>query len=355
MKKLLLLFSILLLIPASLASIYQSGDELTVSNNLSSNYYGAGGIITLSNAVQGDVLVAGGNISVNGPVMGDIAAAGGQVKISNHVFGDARIASGMAEITGPVDGDVVVFAGSTLISGNVSKDAVLDSGEISVGNVGGDLHANGQKITIKGIVKGNAVIKADEIVFSPGAKIKGNLNYTSSSRVNENFVEGTVTYVPEPQKKPADIFQSTLFAFGAALLLGIVLILLFSSRLGEASDLIFTSTWKVFFVGVAALILIPVFSVLLLISIIGIPVAIILILTYVAVLYFGKVILALAFGRRIFPGNIYFALLAGLVLYYLLRIIPFIDGITAVAGALFGLGVFVVLLWPKKKKISRRR
>ncbi|MEK6968352.1 MAG: hypothetical protein AABX51_07015 [Nanoarchaeota archaeon] len=355
MKKLLLLLVLLITVSSSYASVFESGEELNHVNSTVGNYYGAAAIVQVSAPVNGDVIIVAGNSSISNNVAGDITLAAGQVVISGQVLGDTRIVAGKADILGFVDGDTVVFAGETNIVGDVGGDALIASGTAQVRNIAGNLYANAGTVEINGIVKGNAVINADKIKFNEGSKILGDLNYTSLTRVDDKFIGGKVTYIQKQKQSLFDTIGPTLFAFGSALLLGIILLFIFSEKLTEASDRIIEKPGQTLLAGTAALIGVPILAIALLFTIIGIPIAIIIVLAYVAILYFGKILLALAIGRKISPGNIQLAFLSGLIIYYLIRLLPSLGFIAAVAGAVLGLGTIVLGFIPKKANKKRRR
>ena len=206
---------------------------------------------------------------------------------------------------------------------------------------------------INGIINGSATINADMIEFTNGSKILGDLNYSSTKRVDDKFVGGKITYIEKKQSFFESI-SGTIFAFGSALLLGMLLLFFLQEKTIEAADRLMEKPLQVLLLGVLALIVIPIIAIILLFTIVGIPISIMIIVAFIALLYFGKILLALGAGRKIFPNNIHFALLAGLILYYLLKFLPGIGFLLAVAGAVLGLGTIVLGFMPKKGKKKRR-
>ncbi len=342
-KKLLLILGLLLILPSVLAQ------------DIHKNIYQAGDIVRIEPLVNGDAVLAGANVTIEQGVSDDVLAAGGQILIRGPVRGDVRVAGGLIQIDNDVSGDVTAAGGDVRILGSTGGDARLAGGYLQVGDVNNDLYATGSAIIINGTIGGNAHLNAEDIEFGPNGKILGNLNYSSDLRVNDSKVLGTITYTAPKHSKPLENLSSTIFAFGSALLLGLILLWLLPARTASVADAIISQPWKVFLAGIAALVVVPIVAVLLLISIIGIPLAIALILVYVAVLFFGKVLLAFAAGRKIFGTNMFFAMLSGLVIYYLLRLIPFVGGVVAMAGALYGLGAVTLALWPKRAPKTGRK
>ncbi|HLD18638.1 MAG TPA: hypothetical protein VJB90_01350 [Candidatus Nanoarchaeia archaeon] len=353
MKKLIPFIVFLLVVSSVYGSVFEKGEELNRAESIKGNYYATAAIVQLSAPVSGDVIAAAGNVTISNSISGDVMIAAGQASISGNVLGDARIAAGKAELSGIVDGDAIIFAGEADLRGKVKGDALIEAGAAKIGDVGGSLHVDGGTVKINGIINGSATINADMIEFTNGSKILGDLNYSSTKRVDDKFVGGKITYIEKKQSFFESI-SGTIFAFGSALLLGMLLLFFLQEKTIEAADRLMEKPLQVLLVGVLALIVIPIIAIILLFTIVGIPISIMIIVAFIALLYFGKILLALGAGRKIFPNNIHFALLAGLILYYLLKFLPGIGFLLAVAGAVLGLGTIVLGFMPKKGKKKRR-
>jgi len=355
MKKILICIIFLLLISTVHATLLNTGDELTINKKVEGNYYATGSILNVFAPVEGDLVAALGNISILKPIEGDITVAAGQFYSNAPVTGDARIAAGKLEILDDIKGDVLIAGGDISIVGDVNGDAILIGGVIEVNNVGRDFHATGGNVKINGIINGTAVISADNIEFAEDAKILGDLNYTAFNRVDEKYIKGEVIYVEREKENIFDRISSILFSLGSALLLGIILLFLFQDKIVNTSDKIIQKPFAALLWGTLALIITPIIIILFFITLIGIPTAIILLLFYIGILYFGKILLALAIGRLAFPKNNYFALLAGLVVYSFVRLLPFAGFIVAVAGGVLALGAIIMWFIPKKRILKKRR
>jgi len=103
---------------------------------------------------------------------------------------------------------------------------------------------------------------------------------------------------------------------------------------------------KVLIIGLFTLVWVPVTGVLLLITVIGIPVALMVLLGYMISVYFSKIYfsfwLGLGFARKVGINSRYWAILAGLVAYYLIRMVPKLGLLVGLFSLVLGLGAIVV-------------
>jgi hypothetical protein len=101
--------------------------------------------------------------------------------------------------------------------------------------------------------------------------------------------------------------------------------------------------WKSFGVGFVALVVIPVVGIILFSLVLTTPLALILTAAFFILLYWARIFAISRIGEAILrrlratPGR-YSAFLLGLILYYLLAIIPVIGWLVVFFVVLFGLG-----------------
>ena len=104
---LLLLVSLLLAGPV-LAAEFETGDVITIDEDVDDDLYVAGSEITVNATIHGDLIAVGGEITINGTVEGDFWAAAGRIRIYGTVTDDVRMAGSdlILSSTGQVGDDL---------------------------------------------------------------------------------------------------------------------------------------------------------------------------------------------------------------------------------------------------------
>lgn len=322
--------------------------------------YTAGGQLRIETEVRGDLLAAGGTIVVLAPVAGDAMLAGGTVDLRAPVADDLRAAGGSVSL-GSAVGDDAVLAGARVHiepKASVSGRAWLAGGEVSIdGRVAGELRAAGSRVVLAGTVGGDAELAGETIELQPGAHVAGNLVYRSPREARiptEARVDGEIrrlSFEP-PAVAPAARTGGWLVGLAALAVAGIVLYLVFPQFALAAARTLGTTPWRALALGFATLAAVPVLVLLLLVSVVGIPLALALLAAYLIMLLAGFLTGMLYLGdvgiRRLAPGRaqsrlaIVAALVAALVVLWLVRLIPLLGGIVTFLVLLFGTGALLL-------------
>lgn len=121
--------------------MYIAGGKVTAENLVGGNIFIVGGDILVDTESGGSAFLAGGNISVGGNIGQDLNATGGKVFVDARVGDDARLAGGQIEVREDIAEDLIITAGLSDITGNVGGDLILVGGENTVNSqtIGGDL------------------------------------------------------------------------------------------------------------------------------------------------------------------------------------------------------------------------
>ncbi|MFH2034258.1 MAG: hypothetical protein ABIJ26_06100 [Candidatus Margulisiibacteriota bacterium] len=219
---------------------------------------------------------------------------------------------------------VVAIGGSITVAGNVKKDVVAIGGNVNLKNtasVGGDTMAIGGKVTRaeKASINGEVV----EMASLGGALGK-------SAKI---VTIGGIIF--------------SLLSFIGFLVLALILVALFQQQLGRVSFYIEKETGHALGWGIIALILIPVITLLLIISLVGILFIPLFVLLIAAAMVFGYVAASQLLGKRIYHAfkrgskPMTSEVLMGLILLYLVGLVPILGWIVKLVAVITGLGAII--------------
>src|SRR3989338_3767574 len=292
MKKLLLFFLLFLILPITHVLAQNSDSSIKVYR------------IESDEIVDHDVFAAAERVEIEGTVNGDVYAAAGQVYID-----------------GTVNGDLLVAGGQINISGDVSQNLRLAGGNLTIANnVGGDVEA-----------------AIGSIRLTPNANISGNMTYWSNekSSVDDARVGGRVYFNRTEEGAESKIRNAAGKAGGAVsigsfiftLIMGIAFLMFFPKFTMRASDFIKTRPLKSFFLGLLSIFIFADVFIVLAVTILGIPLALLLALLYCFSLYLAMIpviylIGSLLMGRFGEERQEIWSLVAGLIIYWILILLP---------------------------------
>lgn len=317
-------------------------------------------LLTLSVAVLGLVVLlplpaqalekqAWGDVVVEqGETVPDVSTAVGNVTVEGKVEGDVR--SGI--------GNIAVVEG-----GEVGDDIKAGRGDVEVnGPVGGGIEAGIGDVYVNAPVRGNIEVGRGDLEVEDGARVLGWASLGSGEfRGDKDAVAGAVFTDPRPHMDHdphwfgiADLvgwaFGTAVFA-ACAVLLAVLAPgpLLAAARRAEESP-----GWSLLF-GMASVLVVFVFCVVLAVSIVGIPLLLLLAPAYLALVFFGALVAAYFVGRRIVfatghyrRGNVLAAVVGGLVVAAV-YLIPVLGGILIYGLALFGTGAAILALFSRRR------
>lgn len=314
---LLALFTLTFASPA-LAFDGRGGDKITIKKDevIKDDLYVTANEFVLDGKIEGDLIVFGETITINGTVEGDLIAAGQVVIINGTVTDDARIAgaalqlgenavigsdllAGSASLEtkkgSVVKGEIVFGSAQALLDGDATGDVLGGTGGLELnGSFGGNVEAyvdmtedtkssppmstymNNIPISIPNIQPG--------LTIGDGAKIKGNLKYTSTYDlpIPGDVVDGKVTrtapeinpqaqYIPPtPAEKVGKWALDMLRTMITLVLFGLLLGWLFPTFTKTLSEKINSQpwgslgwgaiAWAAFFFGLLAIVLVMIFG-----------------------------------------------------------------------------------------------
>jgi len=373
MKKGKLLFvsifiSLFLLLPSVCLALGQSSQEtknIVVKKGevINRDFFAAGESVTISGIVNGDVYAAGGSVSVDGRVNGDLLVGAGTVTLLGEVSDDVRIGGGNILINGVIGKNLTVGGGNVTITNEAKiKGSMLAlCGNIEVrGPIGRDANVYAGRALFDSQVGGDLKGSIEELSLTSEARIAGDLEYTSEqeAEIAEGaLVSGETIYKPSEEKvspakfvarpgvlrvlRRARIFFNFL-SFIISFLFGLTFIHFFPKRAEGIVRVLKSRPWASLVVGIITPFLFVLGIVLLAITIIGIPLIFLLVPLFAFLVWFARVFAALYLGRKLYSQSWDRALFIGLLIYYVLKMIPYISPLVALGFTAFGLGAFIL-------------
>ncbi len=321
--------------------------------------------VEMTGSAQNDSFWIAETIQLDGLFRNDAWAIGSETRLNGIFHDHARIAARSLYVNAIISNGLWAAAGSIATTTNslLSGDNYLFANNLSLlGDINGNLHARGNQITLGGHITGDVHLYGNDIVIRPGTVINGSIHYDTAG---EPIIVGSTSKVSGEVKRLESAngdddlstwqlsfnLLSGLFWFAAALLVGIPFMLIFPRFTGKAVQGLRASTIKCGLVGLAALILTPVFLFMLFFTIVGIPLVFVTAAAYGLLLYLGKFPVALAIGSALLMrrGQISFslallALVIGLAVFYSMAVVPFVGGSLQTAASAFGAGSILIAL-----------
>ncbi|MFC2021058.1 hypothetical protein ACFLU1_04620 [Chloroflexota bacterium] len=249
--------------------------------------------------------------------------------------------------SGQIDGDLVFGAGTVQADGSIG-DSILGAGDkvTLANNVGGDITLKVERLTItsKANIQGDIkYISPNEASIQPGARISGDISYSITERPDKAEVaKGVMAGI-------AGAAVWKILSYGMIFIIGIILILIAQKRITLMQKAIQKSPWQTLGWGALILIATPIAAFMVMITIIGLPLGIISLLLWGIVLYLSQIPVALLLGRLIIRQNreldstriMIGALALGLLVLFVLQLIPVIGWIVGLFFIVFGLGALI--------------
>ncbi len=347
------------------ASDIRSGTSVDIRQNerVTDDLYLSAGSVIIAGTVERDASIATGRARITGTIAGSVVLVSGRADIPGTVGGSLRIAGGTVEVGGDVGGDLVVLGGRVTIpsGGSIGGDLIVAGGVVDLrGAVAGDVRGVAVSTTIGGTVGGDVMVETSRLSVTGSARITGDVRYLTAADASISSaarITGTTERVGQaPWESSA---SGTGRAFGPSLrtvwaLIAGVIIIAIAPRLADAIGRNGCAVLRAIGVGLLALIVVPIVTVVLIASMIGLPIGVIGIGAFIAILYLTQVFVGLAIGRFILPnrwndGSRGFHLLAmtiGVIILAALNFIPlpFASAVIAIVVTMWGLGAALMVL-----------
>jgi cytoskeletal protein CcmA (bactofilin family) len=378
-----LAITLIIIAPANAADI-RNGQKLDIPAGevVNDDLYLFGSGITVDGTVNGDVIAFGNNIVVNGTVNGNFNGAGQDITIKGRVRDSVRTAASTLDISSYVGGDLVAAASQANITpgGSVGRDFLVAAGTVRVdGPVGKDIRGSVGDLFINSSVGGSVDIESRGVNLEPAASIAGDLTYKSENKAEqakEAVVKGQVKQVVPPQPRPSGeatgrmvvgvvsaivgltvllLIIIAVFKYIAALLTGIIMILIVGKYIPGLVETLKNKPWPCLGYGALFFFLAPIAIGIAFMLVIGIPLGLAALALYILAIYLGHIFIGLFIGKWMLRqqadttsvGPLIGAMALGLLIVYIVAIIPFIGCLSDLAAILFGLGAICLFVKTK--------
>lgn len=361
-KLIFILFSLFLITQGN-GLVIKGGNEVVVGVDevIDDDLIALARSVEIKGKVNGDLFAFGQDVMVEGEVSGSIYSSGASLKLIPKSSRSVWAFCGSLKAGGNIN-NLLFFGGelNTLEDCTVKKDILVFGGEVNVnGDVHGMIRGNIGKFNLKGKIKGGD-ISAKSIKIDSSATVLEKLIIRSEKEplIDQNArILGMVEYKKlekaERREKsgfPLGNILWILFFIGK-IVIGIIIIALFSPYIRQTNKILVESTWKSLGLGFLAMVIIPVATVITLATIVGIPIAIFGIFIFLTLVYISGIIFATGFGewiikiiRRDTVVSPYLALILGLVLTALVSMIPYLGFLIHLPVLFLGTGILVIFL-----------
>ena len=300
------------------------------------------------------------NADIESIIKGDVIGFAEEIVVSGEIRSGFRGGCSELKILGKVTGDILVGARTVYIG----KDAIVE-GDIYIGaeelliegEVTGNITGHLEEFELAGTVGKNISITVKHINFERSAMVGGNFEYKSHKETQgdlESYVTGSVFFegIEEDDEECCEtswVFR--IFLLIAALVTGIVLSVVFKTRLRENFENFSDNPGKFILIGFIAFAAIPVAIVLSMVLVFTIPLGLIVSALYFAALYFGFIIGGIYLGKIIFQlldyknASIYHEAIVGIVAICFLGFIPILGFLFIFTSMLAGLGILLPMIY----------
>ena len=371
-----ILLAVLILLAAAapaLAFEARSDTDITIARDevVNGDLYIAGNSVTIDGTVNGDVFAAGQIVHINGNVNGGVTIAGQAVTLNGNVTNGARIAGQTVSVSGNIGRDLMV-ASSDLI---INKDAVIgkdlstySNTTVINGRVEGNVTGGANQLTISSEINGNVSVTVNNLLLTESAKIRGNLNYTSSNTADiksGSTITGTADRTIPVSKKAggwahrgaAGAFFFGIMAFLSIFVIGLLVISIARRQITSLAFSIHDHPVPSLGWGSLCLIVTPLAALVVMVTIIGIPLGLISLVVWGILLFLCQIPVALLIGWMILSrkrDNYSYGFLVGLftlglACLYIVGAIPVIGWIIWLGVMIFGLGSLTTTFQSRQK------
>lgn len=342
-KKILNFISILFIIIFSTTSVSaldlaKYGDSVLEEGEYDSVRFIAGNNIINKANIDGLSFIAGNEITTEGTTSYGLYA-GNNINIKENIIKDLFVA-----------GNKIILYEEAVIE----RDALIAGANVTImTNIARDLRVGADNINISGItIEGDAYLYADNITLDENTTINGKLTYPEDANIkglNSAKVGEIVTTKKgeiEVKKSNKIIIKNIILSICAGIITMLILFYMLpktKERLDKV-ELKIDIIVKNICIGFLILILVPMIFIMTVFTNILTPIAIILACIYGISIYLGALLSAYIIGslltKKVFnKDNKYLALLVGIIIVRLAKLIPYIGSFIGVICFLYGMGL----------------
>ena len=350
MKKIITVLLLLALLLPSVYAVQNVNDQ-------------TGNVVTIDNDVNDDLFVSGNQVTINSNVNGDLFAAAGDVVVNGNVTGDAYVVGGNVTVNGQITGGLIVGAGQATISGKTEK-IIAGCGDLAIkGNTDKIIAAAGNvKIYSTSVVERYAYISTGG--FDNQGTINGELNLSAEQLIEKgnvgtfNYQKGTAGEDFSKGMRSLGAILSILGAIGM-LVLGILLIHLFPKLFFTIEKEVEKDSIVRTIIGFLLIIATVIVGVILAVTVIGLPIAAILGMFFIIALMTSGLFVSYCTGKFVTKRlNINTSdigmFVIGFVILAILKLIPVLGFFASLVVVSLGFGAIFYALKNNWKVITAK-
>ena len=336
------------------------------------DYFAHGRTVEISGIVNGDLYVLGGQVFIDGTINGDVLVAAGSVEISGEVSNNVRMLAGQALITGQIGRSLTGVAATIELSPSaaIGRNAVIVSGNADVKTrIVRNLRIYSSSVRISDRIGGKVLAYVGRLRLTSKVVIDGSLEYWSNKNalIDPNAaVQGGVTHHPSffydfmhnkvfNWLKIGSKFAGLVMNFLYSFIIGLVMLRYFPQRIERTIEMLNTKPAQSAVAGIVLIFLLPIVMLAMIITILGVPFALTLLSLTVIGFYTAKILSILWLSTHLFRRfefkkhqRLYFAF--GLIVYFILSLIPYLGTVVTSAALILGIGGGVLGKIEKKNK-----
>jgi hypothetical protein len=338
-----------------------------------------GGVsVAKGEVVNDDLFIGAQTVEIAGTVNGDVFIGAQTVKVTGTVNGNLHVGANVLDLSGVVKGNVYGGAQNVLVSSaKIGGSLLVGAATVSIdkdSSVGGSVLVGAGAFTFDSQVKRSLYAGAGSLTIGDNTRIGKDLYYSSgdnqgevkiseSAKISGNVYKSEVDTakadkeVEAAKKQIPGIFNGfkfglSLISFIGALIVGFLYFKFFPKSFTESSKLVTGSFWKSLGAGFLVSISFIPGLIILLITVVGIPVAGMAILILALYSSLAKIVVGSAFGNYLsqkfnWKISTYGAFAIGLLLIYLLKMIPVIGFLAGLTVLWSGLGALTLQMFSK--------
>lgn len=318
---------------------------------------------------EGDLYLTEDNVNMDKIVNGNVYIIGKDVNITGQIGGNLFVLANKVNFKDAYIESSAYICANEVYFQAIASDLYVCSSTLEIPSDYGvyrDLKCYSKSSTILGLVGRNAEINTTSLTLEKEdakASIYGDLNYSCQTEANipDGTVEGAVNYheltKASNNKKTFNIMEFIIKACSAIIFTLVIygLTILFNKELVvKCTKILENKLLPAFGIGILALILVPIASIIFMISIVGVPVAIVLLVLYGLLLSISSSAFSIVTANIVcnkvgIVNNWLKALMVGGIslLVYIISIIPYVS-ILGFFIVILGFGTIIMTLFFKK-------
>lgn len=351
MKKIIKYFIIcMLLVPTTIfAKVWDIDEKVTLNKDYNSSHLSVGQTVKSNSIINGINTIIGMDVRHEG-TSDYLVSIGESIDVNGTVENDLFL----------VGQDITV--GSDAI---VKRDLYAVGQSVKIlSNMEGNIRAVGDTVDLRGVtINGNVYTYSSNVLLNSKTIINGKLSYLENANVNgldRAKVSETKTiaaYKTESKKDRIMLLISNFITRMIAAFIVLIIIIALMPNLRkriEKEEVDFKSVSSLLGRGVVVLLVVPFISIVALFTGILTPAAIILLALYFIAAYVSTLLVAyklgLLVGKKLKVKNAYISALLGILIIYLVGLIPGFGPIISIIAMLVGLGYIYNYILIKEKK-----